>query len=149
MKFRPHISTVFRFLWPVFLGSGLPLLARLLERIFKRDFETFIVLCFLGVGIFLLFCIAQIRSFELELAEKEIIIRKGVFVKKEAVLPHSKISAVHFRRSFADIILGTALFSVRSQADPRRRTEFAIKLKKRDAGRLYRKILEVSGIKDP
>lgn len=141
MKFKPHYSMIFRFLGPILLGSGLPLLARLLGRILKRDFETFIVLCFLGVGAFLLFCIAQIRSFEFVLTDEEIIIQKGVFIKKEAVLPYKKISSVRFRRSVVDIVLGSALFAVKSQADPKRKTEFAIKLKKRDVEKI-REFLE-------
>lgn len=136
MRFKPHFSMIFRFLGPILLGSGLPLLARFLGKVFKKDFETFIILCFLGIGAFLLFCVAQIRSFELILRDRDIIIRKGVFIKKEAVLPHKRISSLHFRRSVADMVLGTALLSIKSQADPKRRTEFAIKLKKRDADKI-------------
>lgn len=135
--YKPHPLMVWHFLKPYLFVLLLPLLRAGLQYIrYKRLFDSFFWYEIAFFAIILIIAILKCFCFSVTCDEENVTIKSGLFFKKHANMPISKLSSVQTLRNPLDIILGAMTFRVNTEAGEKTKSDYEFKLKFKDAKEL-------------
>ena len=132
-SFKAHPITIFDNLKPLLLVLLLPLLKALINAVLRREINGLFLNEFLALAVLLTYSVLKWRVFSLKLTENTVQITKGLFLRRVAEIPISKISTVGMTTTLPDRAFGSATLRINTEAGKKGRTDYEIRLKRADA----------------
>lgn len=131
-EFRAHPLMALKFIKPLLFILLLPFFKAFLQYIVKDEIigvagTEILLIC----GI-IIYSLARSFSFKLVCFDDRIIIENGVFFKKRADIPLSKISSVQNVMTPFDMLFRTMTYRINTEAGFKNRSDFEFKLRYRD-----------------
>ncbi|MBE6728495.1 MAG: hypothetical protein E7562_07605 [Ruminococcaceae bacterium] len=139
-EYKAHPLMILQLLKPFLFVLILPALTGLVQYLIMGSATVLFTVEFVVLGVVLSIALLNCINFRLKTENEKIYINKGFFLKKRAVIPFSKVSAVTVKQSFWEIPFFSCTVIINTEAGSNKKGDFEFKLPKSDANELFNTI---------
>lgn len=132
-----HPIMILKFIKPFLFVLILPVAKGALQHLATGKITGVLLLeLFAAVSVALL-SIFSFKAFAVSINDNLMVIKSGLFLKREAVICRERLSCVTAVRGPADAIFGSVTYKINTEAGRNKKTDFSFKLRKTDAEELF------------
>lgn len=132
-----HPLMILKFMKPFLFVLILPVIKGALQYLITRKITG--VLLLEGVAAFAVAFLSflSFKAFSVSVNDKIMVIRQGLFLKKEAVIERNRLSSVTALIGPFDLLFGSVTYKINTEAGVSGRTDFSFKLTKNNADEIF------------
>lgn len=132
-EFRAHPLMMFRLMRPFLIFLIYPVVQGAIQYFVTGTFKGAIKLELIALLVISIIVGLRCAAFKLILGSKTVTIKTGVWLKKKAVIPISKLSSVRTEQNPVDAIFNAVTYRINTEAGSKRKSDFEFKLSKSDS----------------
>ncbi|MDO4608614.1 MAG: PH domain-containing protein [Clostridia bacterium] len=135
--FKAHPIMILSLMRPYIFVLVLPLVRALIQYVTTGQIDGLLNLEIIAFSIVLTIAILSYRAISVTVSDQYLTVKKGIFIKRRAVIELSRLSSVVLRRNIADLLFGSVECAINTEAGRPQKSDFAFKMYIRDTKRLF------------
>ncbi len=135
--FKAHPIMVFSLMRPYIFVLVLPLIRALIQYLTTKQIDGLLNLEIIAFLLVLTVAVLSYRSISITASDSLLTVKKGIFIKRTAVIELSRLSSIVLRRNLTDLLFGSVECAVNTEAGRPQESDFAFKMYFRDTKRLF------------
>ncbi len=135
--FKAHPIMLFSLMRPYLFVLVLPLIRALVQYITEKQINGLLNLEIIAFSFALITAFFSYRAISVTVVDGYLIVKKGIFIKRRAVIEASRLSSIVLRRNVIDIVFGSVECAVNTEAGRPQKSDFAFKMYFCDTKRLF------------
>ena len=132
-----HPIMTLKFIRPFIFVLILPVAKGALQYLTTGEITGVLLLELFAAVLVAFLAILSFRAFSVGLNDNVMIIKSGLFLKREAVICRDRLSCVTAVRGPLDVFFGSVTYKINTEAGKSKKTDFSFKLREKDAKEVF------------
>ncbi len=135
--FKAHPIMIVSLMKPYLFVLVLPLVRALIQYITTQQIDGLLNLEIMAFLLVLSVAVLSYRAISITVTDRYLTVKKGIFIKRRAVIELSRLSSMVLRRNVFDLVFGSVECALNTEAGRPQKSDFAFKMYFCDTKRLF------------